>query len=232
MWTVEAEPERPKARRQPYTPTDLRDDPGLDRAAAAAHGARRHRDQLHRRATRSSTTSRPTRASSLALRALVPRRVRRARRATTPTPAAATSSTRASSTWSAPPGWCETIDGHRRASWSDARRRADPRARRRRGRDRQRAAHRRRDRERRGGRDRHRDHADRREQPHGRRSASPRRWRRCNRALPRGRAARRRSTTAPTWSTRRSRPSAEPARRRGAGRSRCCSCCSATSARR
>ena len=88
--------------------------------------------------------------------------------------------------------------------------------------------------ERRGGRARHGLHADRREQP---RPSSQRRRREAGgdrRArLPAGVVARRRSTTAPTLVDAHDRHGAdEPARRRAAGRSWCCSCCSATSARR
>ena len=97
MWTLDAATGR---RASPTaTPYDL-DRPahaaGLGRQAAAAHRARRHRGQLHRRLS-SVTRSRPTRRSSSATGSRSATCSRRSQR-TTPTPAAATSSTRASST--------------------------------------------------------------------------------------------------------------------------------------
>ena len=119
-----------------------------------------------------------------------------------------------------------------RDSRRDARRHADHRRRRRRGLDRQRSAHRRRDDERRGSRARHGVHADGREQPRrrarGGRRSSPRSTRRC----PQGLQARSRLRPHDARRQNHRDGAHEPARRRPARRSPCCSRCSATCARR
>ena len=130
------------------------------------------------------------------------------------------------------PGQVADIEEIRDDRRRHAQRRADPHPRRRRRRDRQGAAHRRGDRERRGSRARHGHHADRREQPHRLAARRGEARARSAQSLPEGVDAPRRSTTAPTSSTPRSRPS-----RRTCSKARCwssssCSCCSATSAPR
>ena len=190
-------------------------DPGLDHQAAAAHRARRHRGQHHRRLRASSSTCCPIPAQLMAYR-LGFRDVMTALAANNANVGAGYIERNGEQYLVRTPGQVGNIDeiqrhrGRHRATacrcairdvaeveeGTELRTGAATR-------------------ERQGDRARHRHAADRREQPHRRaarrREARRRSRSRCPRASSRGR-----STTAPVWSKRRSRPS-----RRTCSKARC-----------
>ena len=125
-------PSRPSRARatptaRPTTPTDLRTVQDWIVQAAAAHRARRHRGQHHRRLREAVSTSRPTPRGSSRYGLDASTTCSRRSRATTRTSAPATSSATASSTWCARPARSRRSTTSRDIVVGHARRRADPR---------------------------------------------------------------------------------------------------------